>query len=275
MTGSKIWDRSTRAFVSWVADVASCALITALFAAWIHDLQQVGEARFLSPSFLNQGFCVSNVVNTHTLCARFDFVGGLLLLALANSSATTARAMPCLGGAAYMFIHGYGHYWISGIESFDEIKQTLQEKLLLSLILAVGPMKAADTIEKSGFAFGTTTKTNLRVGVAIVVFCLTGFYEMVVKEAKYGLLYINITIILISALPRAIFIGYTKESDITLRVDLRHWFWSQISKVLVNLLVVLEPLSCDIFVRQLGGHLLFDAVIFISLVVFIMNDGKS
>ena len=274
MTDSKIWDRSTRAFVSWGADVASFVLVIALFAAWIHDLH-LGEARFLSASFLDQGFCLSNVVNTQWACACFDFIGGFLMLGLAVFS-TPSRAMLCLGGAAYTIGHGYGHYVLnvaSTVETVDAIELNLQEQLLLSLILAVGPIEGAKAIKKS-VASGKSN-TNLHIAVAVTVLCLTGFFVMVVKDAKYSLLYINTTIILTSVLPRVLFIGYKRESDISFRVDLNYYFWSQICKLLVMMMVVMEPLFCDVPIRQLGGHLLFDAALFLTLAVHIMNDGKA
>ena len=71
---------------------------------------------------------------------------------------------------------------------------------------------------------------------------LIRFCELIVKQVKFGLLYIT-TIILTTYLPRMIFIGYKREHDVSIRVDVKYWFWNFIAGAACWLWYSLSPSS--------------------------------
>lgn len=47
-----------------------------------------------------------------------------------------------------------------------------------------------------------------------------------------------------------------------------------VQNMMVAVLVLLEPFGCDAFIRDLGGHLLFDLALLLNAVADAINAGK-
>ena len=47
-----------------------------------------------------------------------------------------------------------------------------------------------------------------------------------------------------------------------------------VQNMMVAALVLLEPFGCDAFIRDLGGHLLFDLALLLNAVADAINAGK-
>ena len=275
--------RQSRALLSWQIDAASTVAVLVLLYGWVSDLQKdSGEADYLSPSFVKNGFCLSPLFDcTHLVCSAFDLVGALAFVAVAayclafgkGGDFPTAQLLPI---ASYLFSHSYGHY-VAATEliepgSMDDSKiMDVKDLAILAAILSIGPFGGAKYLVKAG----TMSKRSANVAAAFVLMILLGIYATYVRKPRFALLYINITILLCLALPRAFAIGYTSEKDMAIRADAPFYYLNTAADLFVATVVFAEPFYCDEFVSKLGGHLLFDASLMVQSVVKVFVHAKS
>ena len=279
--------RQSRALLSWQIDVASSVVVLVLLYGWISDLQSAdpdtsSTRTHLSPSFVKNGFCLSPLFDdTHTVCSIFDIVGGIAFCAVAiyclvfgkGGDVPAAQLLPV---ASYLFSHGYGHY-VAATElieagSMDDNKMMdVKDLAILAAILSIGPFGGASCLVKAG----TTSKGSANIAAGLVLSILVGIFAVFVRKPRFALLYINITILLCLALPRAFAIGYTSEKDISLRADTPLYNLHTATGLFVVTIIFVEPFYCDEFVAHIGGHLLFDVSLMVQSVVGVMVHAKS
>eukprot|EP00657_Telonema_sp_P-1_P011813 TRINITY_DN740_c0_g1_i1.p1 TRINITY_DN740_c0_g1~~TRINITY_DN740_c0_g1_i1.p1 ORF type:complete len:174 (+),score=10.53 TRINITY_DN740_c0_g1_i1:477-998(+) len=169
--------------------------------------------------------------------------------------------------AIYTMIHGYAHY-VSAQENLLREPQG-SEVLTLALLLSIGPISLTVAANQRGINPPLATG----VGLASWVCTLVVFFRYI-RKAVCALLYINITIMLCALLPRLL-VGYTHREHVAQRTRVR-WFYSRIVTIsAVSLVVVAEPWLCDSFFHKLGGHLVFDVVLFAMLLLDAVNEGRG
>lgn len=254
------------AFLSWLSDAGATAAVLVLLVAWLADIR-AGSAHYLSPSFFDEGFCLSPMFdNTHLTCAGFDIAFGLVFMSVAlligrGGGANSSKRY--FGLAMYLFSHGYGHY-VAGTDIVEQEGMSIQELLILSAILSIGPMGGAFCLTEAG----KISKRTGNVAAAIGLVVLVGTYTLFIQKPKYALLYINISITGSTALPSMLAIGYTSESDIVVRSKFFTWpkFFAN---VFVTYVIISEPLFCDSFLSGIGGHLIFDISLLVQAVATI------
>ena len=273
------------ALLSWLDNVVGSIAVLILLAAWLSDLrssaitnEKSSESLFLSASFLDNGFCLSPLFdNTHLVCASFDLMCGVAFLAAGllfnkktsggvQEQSSSYITSPLFGIAAYVLSHSYGHY-VAGTELKDSIEVDrglpTGDFITLAMILSIGPMRGAEVLVEA-------KKVSRRVGniLAGLVLCiLVAIYGFYIRYPKFALLYINITILMTSAVPAALTIGFQSDKDIAIRTSNFTWF-KFLSSLFVSLVVFCEPFYCDSIVAGIGGHLIFD----MSLVVYAIAE---
>ena len=117
---------------------------------------------------------------------------------------------------------------------------------------------------------GPNKGTALVMAVAAEV-ALVAIFGLFIGKNYFALLYLNISITLCIALPRLILVGTEKNDHIALRADLRFFFPKMLGYACLAAIMLLEPFSCDSGFKQLGGHFLFDAVLFGNSVLDVLN----
>ena len=121
---------------------------------------------------------------------------------------------------------------------------------------------------------GVNKKTAASLALVTEIILVLGF-ECVIQESRFALLYINITITICASLPRICFVGTSSEPDISLRVDMQ-WFWTRmLAQIFLTAMIICEPFFCDMFLSEVGGHLLFDFSLYFIAFTDILNKGVA
>jgi hypothetical protein len=239
--------RAGRARISWTLDLASAAAGVLLLCAWLSDLRtlsahgqpldgQQQPPTYLSPSFLSEGFCNSRTADTQWLCTCLDAAGGLLFLLMC----ATLSPQACLPLAGYLFAHSYGHYDIMMRDETAPDEMMWPSNIAaVSAILFIGPAKSAlDSISVDVASPAVAWSCALAVEG-----CIVYVWVVHIRKVYYGLLYINITIILCIMLTRVCLVGYTAQSHISKRIDMRA-FTLKHSTVSIAILSAKQPFYC-------------------------------
>ena len=87
---------------------------------------------------------------------------------------------------------------------------------------------------------------------ALILAALVATYHAFVKQARYALLYINVSITLCAAVPKALLVGFRSEEDILSRSSKFH-LPGFIASALIVTVIICEPFFCEQFVASLGG----------------------
>lgn len=283
--------------VSYGLDVLSVAVVILLVQAWIRDLHVLGSATTstpqttatttsfqLSTSFLTSGFCNAPQMNTQWMCACLDITAGLVfsIMGLMHKKTSgifsSTLTMPL---AAYLISHGYGHYQVATTGNLRELMTELPPKDLatLAIILCIGPIDGMKTVLRGISNNNNNQNQNHGVyyytGVILAVAALVALYKYGLGQRQnFVLLYINVSILFTSALPRILFVGVTTPDDIHHRVDQHYYFWANVLiRISVTALVFLEPFYCDAFLANMGGHLLFDVSLLADAIGALINDS--
>ena len=146
------------------------------------------------------------------------------------------------------------------------------ELCILSAILSIGPFGGVHYLTKAG-KMKEGLVANAIAGAVLVVYIAV--YAIYVRKPRYALLYINVTILLSLATPRAMAVGYRSKKDVSMRVDVPYFFANTSADLLVAAVVFLEPFYCDAFVAGIGGHLLFDVSLMVQAVVKASSYGRE
>lgn len=118
---------------------------------------------------------------------------------------------------------------------------------------------------------GGPSKGTALVMAAAAEVALVAIFGLFIAKSYFALLYLNISITLCIALPRLILVGTEKKDHITLRADLRFYYPKMVGYTCLAAIILLEPFSCDSGLKQLGGHFLFDIVLFGNSVLDVLN----
>jgi len=282
--------QSRRALLSWSNDVIASIVVLILLITWISDLQKASipsssESNRLSASFLRDGFCLSpRFDNTHFFCSTFDALCGIccLLGHIALNGGGTGgnqRADALKGITAYFFSHSYGHY-VAGTELIEPGSTTnkesmeLKDVIVLAAILSIGPMHCASYLIKAKKISKTVGNT---FGILTLIF-ITCIYAFYIRRPCYALLYINISIILTSALPKVFMVGFQSENDVHIRLSDFTWL-KYFTSLFVTMVVFCEPFHCDSFISKWGGHFIFDLSLaldaFTTLIAMPVEDERK
>ena len=243
-----------KAFLSWSFDFFASVTTPFLLYAWITDLQNPKSPSYLSQSFIDNGFCETPLFPVHKYCALFDWICGTIFILLYNNS---------YGLICYMISHGYGHWTASQTQS----QITTPGAIALAGILSIGPINTAKTLIDTGIC---SPKIAYYSATAMLA-ATTQIFVTFLKWEHLSLLYINLIITVCISTPRMLFIGFTRKRDIILRENIPFFWCKLLSNTAVLTIMIIEPLACDNFLKQLGGHLLFD----ISLASQILWEIKS
>ena len=186
---------------------------------------------------------------------------------ISSSSATSA--------AAYFFAHGYGHYSLGQIQE-EKNGMDVQEIILLAAILSIGPFGKFGIANLLVRAKKVTQSTANSIA-AMALAAMVALFVFCIKRSCYGLIYINISIILSSTTPRALMIGFRSKEDVDFRSSKFCWP-KMLSAFGVTVVVFCEPFLCD-HLAGVGGHFLFDMSLaidaFVSLVVNEIDEKKN
>jgi len=245
MTPTPLLSRANRALLSYLIDICGVLASLCLLCGWISDLHG-GEAYHLSPTFFSNGFCLSPLFDcTHHTCSAFDAFGGTLFVAVAvylllnkrGGDLPTAQLMPV---AAYLFSHAYGHY-VAGTElnqpgRMDDGEKDMawNELFILAAILSIGPFSGVHYLTKAG-KMKTGLVANAIASTVLVIYI--AIYIIYVRKPRYALLYINVTILLSSVLPRVLAVGYQSKEDVAMRADAPYFFANTAADLLVGAVV--------------------------------------
>ena len=169
-----------------------------------------------------------------------------------------------IGYGMYLVSHSYGHY-VAGTELLEpgstmEERMPAKDFVFLSAILSICPFTGASCLKDAG----KTAKRTGDIAAATGLGVLVGIYAFLIRRPCYALLYINIAIMLPQTLVRMIGIGYTKEGDVEFRSKPFTWL-KFYADLLVLCVLVAEPVYCDSFMSDIGGHFLFDISLLLQL----------
>ncbi|KAL9185881.1 hypothetical protein ACHAXT_003658 [Thalassiosira profunda] len=255
--------KSTQALLSWSLDAAASVLILGLLAAWLADLQNPdNNPSYLSKSFVENGFCLSHRFDcTHTSCSILDGVCGMACLIAMAAGKLPSSAV---GSAAYFLAHGYAHYEIgrTGVNG-DRGGMGLIDSLGLAIIISIGPIAMASSLVEAK----KMSRSAANAVAAPILAALVATYHVYVKQPRYALLYINVSITLCAAVPKALLVGFRSEEDIHSRSSKFHWPGFLASALIVTV-IICEPFFCEQFISSIGGHLIFDT----SLALGVLSD---
>jgi hypothetical protein len=106
---------------------------------------------------------------------------------------------------------------------------------------------------------------------AVAEVLLVAIFGLFIQKNYFVLLYLNITITLCVALPRLLLIGTEKDEHVRLRADMPFFFPKMICYACLATTILFEPFYCDSGYGQLGGHLIFDVVLFGNSVLDVIN----
>ena len=220
-------------------------LLTAAFALTIALRPGV-----FSASYLRDGFCVSfpaTLFNSHLLCFYIDTLFTVLLHLLCARSPSDARLARVRESYWGVFGHGVGHLALhasGGGGVGDAASPLLRVTLLLAL---------------AGFWYGffCALTPSVRVNLALSL-ANTAALALFVPRA-FGFTYVQTVLM-------SVFV--TRDLVRAERKDELYRAWSWLVNVPVVVVGWVEALGCDSGVVLWGGHVLYDAIIPLSLFAF-------
>lgn len=263
MTVSTPRNHARNALISWIVDAIGTIAVVALLFSWLIDLQTPQQPSYLSKSFLQHGFCLSSprlLEDTHFSCCLFDVFCGFLFMFAAVKGKIPLSS---LGFASYFFAHSYGHHALSQKSNTRQNEMIKPDEMVtLACILAIGPWSSASFLVKSK----KLSNTSANMFATMTLAGLVSIYAYLIKNPKFGLLYINISITISALLPKMLLVGFRSEEDVALRTSGFHWA-SVASNLFVTCAVMCEPFFCDSFIERIGGHFIFDLALAIDVIV--------
>mmetsp|Transcript_28017 Transcript_28017/g.58375 ORF Transcript_28017/g.58375 Transcript_28017/m.58375 type:complete len:284 (-) Transcript_28017:1911-2762(-) len=263
MTETMTVSTPRNALISWIVDAIGTIAVVVLLISWLIDLQTPQQPSYLSKSFLQHGFCLSSpqiFEDTHFSCSLLDAFCGFLFIFSAVKGKMPSSS---LGFASYFFAHAYGHHELSQKSNTREDEMIKPDEMItLACILAIGPWSSASFLVKSK----KMSNTSANIFATVTLACLVSIYAFLIKNPKFGLLYINISITISALLPKMLLVGFRSEEDVALRTSGFHWA-SVASNLFVSCAVMCEPFFCDSFIKRIGGHFIFDLALAIDVIV--------
>jgi len=217
----------------------------------------LGRLDFFSPSFMRDGFCVSwgetPLVQSHILCFYVDTVCAVALALLNRRYKDMPGREPVALAPAGILIHGLGHLatwfhrgaevpqgnrWSRGFEWAEVAPQVLFIWTFFFLLLRSAPNTPS-----------THAALHAAVHAPILVILVPGVF---------GFTYVQTVLLWVSSC-----------YDL-LRVHKDRYY--DLSAALINLPVGLvswvEASQCDTFLKAVGGHVYYDAIIPVSMFVY-------
>lgn len=268
----KQW-RRRRAAQTWWCELFALVLTVVYLAILDHDTaRDDAEDRLSSPSWFKWGFCVAEyfdgAVDSHTLCVIADLLVGAWL-ARANwkryqldprSSLKVAMTV-----SAFTIMHGLGHLFIgqlfrAGMYEWPETKPS-QNPVLVTAAIMAGYLIFLSMAPYLGYCSGVHPAICVLVHVASSLIYLEFFPAQF--SFAWVLLYLNVWY----CAPRVMLIGSSRPRHIALRVD-EGWDVASFGFLALMPVVFAEMLTCDMFVKGLSGHFLYDLSIQVAAVVY-------
>lgn len=172
-----------------------------------------------------------------------------------------------VGTAVYFIAHGFGHYDVGQSDLTQERGMNLQDSIILSIIISVGPLSMARKMVDAK----KMTRSVANAVAAVLLASLVGLYFFYIKRPTYALLYINLSIFLSGYVPSCLMIGFKSKEDIAYRSS--DFYWPQeIARFMVAAVIFCEPFFCDSFVASIGGHFVFDASLAFQALASLMKQ---
>lgn len=236
-----------------IGDIGNSALLIGTIIVSACLLFRFPNESYYDKSWLENGFCVSNQdnlwLNSHSLAFYVGvfFTLCVWLLQRNYGKATSPLAMASIQGAAIgIFGHGAGHLYLGMDPAGMDLRFFLDKPLVSGISQCVTFFSFA-AIFSGTMALASRQRIGLTAAVATLGFSVLNIPPILNFVYAQGLIYISSSFHLLS-LPATL-----KDNPIYMLYG-----FFQFPVLVVG---ILESTRCDDFLKDLGGHALFDGAI--------------
>ena len=267
-------EERSRAKISYYIDtffLLSSVLFTGVFVNAVSEFRSGTGTGYFDPKVVEEGFCNHPELPTMQHCAFFDWAMAGFLLFFGYRSPQLDY-----GAIGYMFGHGQGHWeaHINPIAENPEISKPI-EILLLSIIIGFAGCQFIFDVLSQNKGWGKKTSA-LFAGTLLASMCY--IYAVYIQYKVFALTFINMSILLMLHIGRALFLGYESDEDIKFRskkMGLKNrsaFIINYTTEFLIMAITWLEPLTCSAFFSHIGGHFWFDVALFFQVYLAMKNN---
>lgn len=243
---------------------AFCILQTCLFAILV-----VGQSSSIFDSvWIQDGFCVANrnvaYMTSHDLCFYFDILGAIvcgylyyLFKPVKGMESTNALFKNNIGGIAS---HGFAHFLIAesmrdgGIISVEDQLDAIANSTIQQVVINIGGIVV--------FWLTLLKASMANVGWdRIVPLAVIATVWNIQIPPQFGFTYVQTILLLAFSFNQ---LNRPKEEKMTRAYAL----YPMLVSVPLNMIAWMESTMCSCFIIHVGGHLIYDSAIVVSLVVY-------
>jgi len=229
-------------------------------------LQALQAIDLFSASWVVDGFCIAHKeasvpisgisfpLSSHALCFYSDTVTAALLLLLSRSRSEEAGMKPVATAGPGIFGHGAAHLglWAAGVKPGGPP------------LLAPGASRLAllgGAVGVSAFFFLLFRSTAISARAAAVQSILHGCVTALLVPPQFGFTYVQTALMLVFSLAE-VRRPFSEK-------DVYYAAYALLVSVPVGFVGWTESLGCDTFVRSIGGHLIYDTSISITICIYL------
>jgi len=273
--------RQFRIMLSYGADVVFTLTMTVLLYFWVKSMNaqnaEPASYPYFAQSVLEDGFCNKDFHKagtkylTQKICSVTDWVMVGLSYVVAKARGKD-KSKTFLASAAFTVFHGIVHYWVGIDTELTSGPVKGGGMAILAVIMGFIPVLATYVMN-----FAPSTKdSKLKIPIALGAWAGSVFiFKEILKMKQYSLTYINVTLFLAFFGSRALLLRPTTPENKEAREKLDkevvyiNFYPGLVTAAIVIFITFSEPMFCDGWFGDAGGHLLFE----IALYAFLMQSA--